>query len=611
MPTNPMALSERLSVAPQKPPDSVSHRVQFYVSDEFLARHVAEFLRPGLSAGVRALAIATTKHRALFEGELGEQASALETTGQLIWIDAHQLLDRFLVDGWPDAKLFDAALAPLVDAVPGPMVAYGEMVDVLFEQGNPEASIRLEELWNGFLASRHVSLLCAHSMRSFGDARQSALFRAVCDRHSHVAPAEIEMRSPEALAREIAVLQQQGWALQAELRERVGLEVALGEAQRAVLETHSHRDRFLATLAHELRNPLAPMRNAVEILRATAPGGTGLPLEIIDRQVRQMTRLIDDLLDLSRITTGRIDLHLERVAIRDILQAALEMSRPVIDRAGLDLVIAMPPPGLDVEGDLTRLAQVLVNVLDNAARFTDRGGQITLTAERVGHEAVVFVSDTGAGIRSELLDRVFDMFTQGQDARGRGPGGLGIGLTVARQLVELHGGRIVAASSGPGAGSTFRIALPLARGSAVRPGDANDGPPPKSPSGLRVLVVDDNIDSASTMAMLLEICGHTVRMANDGVEALAAAKEFRPDAVLMDIGLPGMDGHEAGRAIRAETWGADIVLIALSGWGQDTDKQRSREAGFDHHLVKPVDHAVLSRILAQTAEVRSARSIRD
>jgi signal transduction histidine kinase/ActR/RegA family two-component response regulator len=601
MPTNPVAFSERLPVAQRRPPDSVSHRVQFYVSDEFLARHVAEFLRPGLSAGVRALVIATTKHRPLFEGQLGDEARALETTGQLTWIDAHQLLDRFLVDAWPDAGLFDAALAPLVDGVPGPMVAYGEMVDALFGEGNPEASIRLEELWNGFLASRNVSLLCAHSMRSFGDARQSALFRAVCDRHSHVAPAEIEMRSPDALAREIAALQQQGWALQAELRERVGLEVALGEAQRAVLETHSRRDRFLATLAHELRNPLAPMQNAVQILRATAPAGADLPIEVIDRQVRQMTRLIDDLLDLSRVTTGRIDLHLERVGIRDILQAALEMSRPVIDRAGLELVIAMPPAGLDVEGDLTRLAQVLANVLDNAAKFTDRGGRITLRTERVGNEAVISVNDTGVGIRPDMLDRMFEMFTHGQDGRGRVPGGLGIGLTVARQLVELHGGRISATSGGLGAGSTFRIALPLAPKTAVRPDPDGGSPRQDSPSGLRVLVVDDNIDSASTMAMFLEICGHTVRMANDGVEAVAAAGEFRPNAVLMDIGLPGMDGREAGRAIRAEAWGGDIVLIALSGWGQDSDKQRSRDAGFDHHLVKPVDHAVLSKILAQTA----------
>ncbi len=445
----------------------------------------------------------------------------------------------------------------------------------------------------------------AHSMRNFSEARQAALFEAVCACHTQVAPAEIETRSPDVLAREIAALQQQGWALQTELRERTRLENALSDAHRAISDAHQRRDQFLATLAHELRSPLAPLQNAVQILRARASVGAEFATDVIERQLRQLTRLIDDLLDLSRITNGRIELRPQRVSVREIFQVALEMSRPMIDRAGHEIVVSTPPASLHVDADLTRLTQVLGNLLDNAAKYMDRGGRITLEAERVGNEAVMLVTDTGIGIRPEMVDRVFDMFTQAAGERGRAPGGLGIGLTVARQLVELHGGRIAAASDGPGRGTTFRVALPIARGA----NDIGDGSRSgrTAGAGLRILVVDDNVDSASTMAMFLEICGHTIRVAHDGVDAVSEASDFRPDVVLMDIGLPGMNGHEAGRAIRAESWGEGVVLIALSGWGQDADRQRSREAGFNHHLVKPVDHAVLSQILTQTAEVRGLR----
>ena len=611
MPMNPATAPERTPTPQHKPTERVTHRVQFYVSDRFLARRVTGFLTPALERGARALVIATAAHKQMFEEAFGDgpRLHALEAAGRLKWIDAGHLLERLLVNDWPDETRFLAAVAPLVDGVPGPIFAFGEMADLLCQTGRPEASVRLEALWNGLLDGRDIALLCAHSMRNFADARQAELFHAVCECHSQVSPAEIERRSPDARAREVAALQQQGWALQGELRERIKMEVALGDAQRTVLDTHRRRDRFLATLAHELRNPLAPMQNAVQILRATTSSNASFTIEVIDRQVRQMTRLIDDLLDLSRITNGRIELQVRRIAVRDVVQAALETSRPVIDRAGQEIVVTMPPASLHVEADLTRMAQALANVLDNAAKFTQRGGRITLNAERIDNEAVIVVSDTGIGLQPEMLDRVFEMFTQARQERERAPGGLGIGLTVARRLVEMHSGRITAASGGPGRGSTFRISLPLAPNGARLPvaRDDSSGRGPAAPAGLRVLVVDDNVDSAATMAMFLEISGHTVRTAYDGVEAVTAAGEFRPDVALMDIGLPGMTGHEAGRAIRAESWGSGVVLIALSGWGRDTDKQQSREAGFNHHLVKPVDHAQLSRILAQAAEARGLR----
>ncbi len=383
----------------------------------------------------------------------------------------------------------------------------------------------------------------------------------------------------------------------------------LKRAENELRDADRRKDQFLATLAHELRNPLAPIQNAVHILRTQGPLDPALQWarDVIDRQVRQMTRLVDDLLDLSRITTGKLNLRTAQINLVDILHTAVEISRPVIETSGHQLTITGPTEAVVIDGDLTRLAQVVANLLNNAAKYTPRGGQIDLAAERQGSDAVITVRDTGIGIPADMLTRIFDMFTQAEDAPDRAPGGLGIGLTLCKRLVELHGGSIAALSTGPGKGSEFVVRLPavLAPVPSRNPADNNDVPATPARS-LRILVVDDNRDAAATLAMLLRIMGHDVRTAHDGLEAVAVAAEVRPDAVLLDIGLPKLNGYETARRIREQPGGAKIVLLATTGWGQETDRRLSREAGFDHHLVKPVDPATLLKLLVDVAESRLA-----
>jgi PAS domain S-box-containing protein len=378
-------------------------------------------------------------------------------------------------------------------------------------------------------------------------------------------------------------------------------------------EADRRKDEFLATLAHELRNPLAPVQNAVHILRAQGTPGPALQWarEVIDRQVRQMARLVDDLLDLSRISTGKLELRQGRVELAEVLYAAVETSRPLIEACGHELSVSVPPVPVFIDGDLTRLAQVVSNLLNNAAKYTERGGRITLTAERQGSDAVVSVRDTGVGIPAAMLARVFDMFTQVDRSLDRTHGGLGIGLTLVKRLVELHGGSITAHSDGPGRGSEFVVRLPAVIESPRAPERSDRPGEPAAPAAaLRILAVDDNRDAAASLGMLLRIMGHDVRTAHDGLEAIELADEFRPDVTLLDIGLPKLNGYEAARRIRQQPWGRGMVLIATTGWGQESDRRLSRESGFDHHLVKPLDPAALLDLLAslgQTAVGRSGR----
>jgi signal transduction histidine kinase/CheY-like chemotaxis protein len=377
----------------------------------------------------------------------------------------------------------------------------------------------------------------------------------------------------------------------------------------ARLQEHDRRkDEFLATLAHELRNPLAPIRNAVHILASEGPPDPALQWarDVIDRQVRQMARLVDDLLDLSRVSTGKLELRKAPIDLREVLHAAAETSRPVIEACGHEFIVHLPQEPVCLDADLTRLAQVVSNLLNNAAKYTERGGRVWLTAERQGSDAVVTVRDTGVGIHADMLPRVFDMFTQVERSLDRSRGGLGIGLTLVKRLVEMHGGSVTAHSDGPDRGSTFTVRLPVVLGAAPRAD--RDAEPPVAVSSLRLLVVDDNADAAASLAMLLRLMGNDVRTAHDGLEAVALAEEFRPDVALLDIGLPRLNGYEAAREIRRRPWGGTMVLIAATGWGQEADRQRSKEAGFDHHLVKPVDPAALTRLLASLEQaVRERR----
>jgi PAS domain S-box-containing protein len=352
------------------------------------------------------------------------------------------------------------------------------------------------------------------------------------------------------------------------------------------------KDEFLATLAHELRNPLAPIRNAVQIMQLSREDAMhDKARKIIERQLRQMVHLVDDLLDVSRISQGKVELRLEQVDVGDAVLAAIETSRPLIDAGRHDLTTRLATPrALMVDADFTRLCQIVANLLNNAAKYTPEGGHIQVLAERDGSEAVITVQDSGIGLTRDMLLRVFDMFAQVDRSVVRAQGGLGIGLALVKRLVEMHGGSVAAFSDGPDLGCRFVVRLPLIRVPLKPlPRRFEHELAVEETDGLRVLVVDDNVDSADSLSQVMQILGYPVAMAHDGVEAVATAADWHPAVVLMDIGMPRMSGLEAARAIRAQPGGDRPWLIALSGWGQSEDRHKSREAGFDHHFVKPVD----------------------
>jgi CheY-like chemotaxis protein/two-component sensor histidine kinase len=357
------------------------------------------------------------------------------------------------------------------------------------------------------------------------------------------------------------------------------------------------KNEFLAILAHELRNPLAPIRTAVQILNREGTLGpeSQWALSAIDRQVRQMAHLIDDLVDVARMSTNRFELRKERVDLAVVLRLAVETSGSLLRAGGQEFTTVVPEDAIYLDADPMRLAQAVSNCLNNAAKFTDRGGHIWLTAERAGGDAVITVRDTGVGIARAMLAHVFEMFTQGEPTRTLG--GLGIGLALVKRLVEMHGGTIAAESAGLGLGSTFVIRLPAVLESPQCPQPQAEGPAHMSPPSLRILIVDDNRDAADSLAMLLRAGGNDIRTAYDGLEAVQVASEFRPEVVLLDIGLPKLDGHEVAERIRKEPWGRQMCLIAVTGWSDETDRARSRAAGFDHHLVKPLDTGHLAQLL--------------
>lgn len=328
---------------------------------------------------------------------------------------------------------------------------------------------------------------------------------------------------------------------------------------------------------------------------------------MIDRQVVQLAHLLEDLLDVSRITRGRLTLRRERLELSTVVERAIEITGPLVDAARHTLTVSLPTQPVQLDGDLTRLAQILSNLLSNAAKYTEAGGRIALTAEQEADEIVVKVSDNGIGIAREDLSRVFEMFGQVESAMTRAQGGLGIGLSLVKGLVEMHGGRITAKSDGPGMGSEFVVRLPAVRAmAAIKHADEDAAQSVPPATQCRVLVADDLRDNADSLAMLVESRGHEVRIAYDGEQALNLAELFRPDVALLDLGMPNLNGYDACRRIREQPWGRRIVLIAQSGWGQAEDRRRSAEAGFDHHIVKPFDPGELLTLLHTVATVRAA-----
>jgi signal transduction histidine kinase len=411
--------------------------------------------------------------------------------------------------------------------------------------------------------------------------------------------------SNESLKREVAERLRAEEALRVANRD---LEARVLERTEALREADRRKDEFLAMLAHELRNPLAPIGYAVRILdEADANGPEPVHARrVITRQLSQLSRLIDDLLDVSRISHGVMELKKELVALTDVVELALESCRPRIGAGGIELQVSLPPGRVVLDGDRVRLAQCLINLVNNSVRHTPAGGKITIQASHHDGDVVISVEDTGSGIPPESLERVFEMFTRLKRNHGGVEPGLGVGLALVRKIVELHGGAIDARSDGPGRGAEFTIRLPSV---PARP-EAPSPTPPSQPTGAprhRILIAEDGRDAADSFGMLLRIMGHEVRIAYDGQEAVTEAGAFRPGVIFMDVGMPRLNGYDAARAIRSQPWGKDIFLIALTGWGQADDRRRSREAGFDRHLTKPVDPEDLGSLLSTVGDQATDR----
>ena len=453
-----------------------------------------------------------------------------------------------------------------------------------------------KELWEiGFLKDKQASVLAMQLLDDEGSVRYEGL--PLEDRHGKKHPVEMVANKYDEGMHPV---------IQCNIRdisERRKLELQTLTQAAELSDLHRRKDEFLAMLSHELRSPLAPIANAVQLLGLANANESALQRQargIIERQVGQLQHLVDDLLEVSRITTGRVQLRQERIAISGIVDGAIETARPLIDQRKHVLTVSMPDETLWLNADAARLEQVVVNLLTNAAKYTEEGGQIWLSAVAEGTECVLRVRDTGVGIAPALLPKIFDLFTQAERSLDRSQGGLGIGLALVQRLTELHGGRVEVQST-LGHGSEFTVRLPMltAEPTDDKPASAINEPPSVRP--LRVLVVDDNVDTVLSFSILLRATGHEVFIAHDGLAAVEMAIACQPDVMLLDIGLPGLDGYEVAKRIRQLPSLKDVVLVALTGYGQDTDRQRSSLAGFNHHLVKPARLEQLQEILRTVA----------
>jgi signal transduction histidine kinase/ActR/RegA family two-component response regulator len=582
-----------------------AHFVQFYDDDTFLVDSVSRFVATGLSAGDAGVVIATHERLEALAGRFaafGLDVRGLQEQGHYVPLDAAETLSRFMVGGCPDAARFEDVVGSVIArAAEGHsrVRAFGEMVALLYADGRADAAIELERLWNDLGKKIDFSLCCAYPMHLFGKEGHEQPFAGVCTAHTHVVPSEgyAALETHDERLRTIAELQRKASALEAETAVRKRTEEDLKGKLELLAAVDRRKDEFLAMLGHELRNPLSAVRNALVTARLDE-SRRARALEIAVRQADQLARLVDDLLDVARITQGRIALRARRIRFDGAVERALETTRQMVEERGHRLTLSLAEGDPEVQGDATRLEQIIVNLITNAAKYTEPGGRIDVTSERDAGRIVLRVRDDGIGIASETLPFVFDLFAQAERALDRADGGLGIGLTVARRLAELHGGHLEARSDGPGKGAEFALSLPVLppRSRSVATSPAKE-PVPRV-GGVAVLLVEDNRDAAESTTMLLEVLGHAVAVAHDGPAALSSATCSPPDVMLVDLGLPGMDGYEVARRIRRQPSLRRTVLVALTGYGRAEDRQRSAAAGFDHHLVKPIDVEALETILA-------------
>jgi signal transduction histidine kinase/CheY-like chemotaxis protein len=588
------------------------HAVQFYESHEFLCDVVARFIGQGLRTGAGAVLLLTAAHKLSVRNQLeadGIDVATALATGRLLFLDAHESLDGFMRGGQVDDARFFALVAAVMERVSGTagtrLRAYGEMVDLLWKEGLIEAALQLERLWDEVTRTRPLSLLCAYDMENFQVGGDSGPFDRICAAHTKVIPTERFRQSDviDARYRAIAQLQQRARALASELPRRTRAEQLVREREEELRRQNESleaalraKDEFLAMLGHELRNPLAPILLAVDLLRQRH--GEASECAVIERQVKHLVRLVDDLLDVARLVRGKVTLHKRVIELADVIARGIELA-PVLDiTRRADLALRVPAEGLPVEVDPERMAQVVSNVLTNAVKYSDPGSPIVVSASGSDGRVLLSVRDAGVGIAPELIDRVFELFVQEKQTVDRTGGGLGLGLAIVRNIVELHGGLVSAHSAGAGRGTELRVELPLcatltsSSHSAARHGaDAV----PTARTMRRILLVDDNEDAACLLGQVLERMGHSVAIAHDGPSALELAARFDPDVALLDIGLPVIDGHQLGARLREQL--PVLRLIAISGYGDRASRTRSLTAGFEAHLVKPIRSEDIEAVL--------------
>jgi signal transduction histidine kinase len=594
--------------APQPAAES-AHVAQFYRGDETLLDSAETFIGEVLAAGGAGILVTTTEHSRELERRWRAQGIdlvGLRERGRYVALDAAATLEKLLLDGWPKERRFIDVVEPIVAACArrtSRVRIFGEMVGLLCGRGQHEAAMHLEELWSNLARRYQFGLMCAYPAAAFDEHDCEALLQT-CSAHASVLPlARATNASRERVVEHSAsaVLQERIRGLEREVQAHVSAERAPDDAVRAA---ERRKDIFLSTLAHELRNPLAPIRNAVEIMRVADADRAAIASArlLIERQLKQLVRLIDDLLDVSRITQGRLELRRERINLAAAVQLAVETSRPLIEAKQHHLEIHGPREPLFVNADVRRLAQVFGSLLMNSAKYSPPQSTITVALRAEGEQAIVSVSDTGSGISGDIMPRIFGMFERSDAGNENSQEGLGLGLTLVKRLVELHGGTVEAQSEGLDRGSTFTIRLPLWR--ILHPEEVVMAHPAESrgapeASVHRVLVVDDNKDAATSLSMMLALDGHEVRRAYDGIEALEVAEDFRPEVVLLDIGMPRLDGYATARELRKRPWARDLLLVAITGWGHQEDKRRSLEAGINRHLVKPVEPEIVRQLVEE------------